>query len=170
MSYIDQLIQRNLDQLIQNNLDQQKMRAFPLLPESDSESEAQAPVRTIRIKKRVVAKQSRFTCDTCGSGHATSDLLRYHIEATHTHLGYKCPSCNFKNPRLSNVAQHAAAKHCKEWVTPFSKCGGKCQFCAKQCNSNPAYRQHSFNCQMATPHMSKEALQFRDIVNNLVKC
>lgn len=160
-------ITNDLEQLIQQlNVRAKKAMRLPLLPESDSETEAPPPV-SIKIRKRATKS---FTCDTCGSSHKTQYLLNYHIDSVHTDKGFSCPCGKYKNPNLTNVFQHVAAKHCKEWLTPYRMSGGKCLFCSKECKSDPAYRQHCFNCIDAIPYMSKEAIELRTTVNNLVKC
>lgn len=111
----------------------------------------------------------RFKCDECGSAHKSKDLLQYHTAIEHTKKCFKCPLCSFSSPRLGNVYQHAAAKHCKEWLAPFKQTGGKCAHCAKEYKSEPSYKQHCFICIAAVRTLSPEAREFRTQVMNL-KC
>jgi hypothetical protein len=161
----------DLEQLIRQ-LNVRAIKALPLLPESDSEAEPACPVR-LKIRKpatRSLQVKSSFSCDTCGSEYKTKHLLDYHIDVVHSDKGFSCPCGKYKNPILTNVFQHVAARHCKEWLTPYKMSGGKCLFCSKECKSDPAYRQHCFNCVEAIPYMSKDAIELRATVKNLVKC
>ena len=110
-----------------------------------------------------------FKCDECGSAHKSNDLLQYHIAAKHTNKCFKCPRCPYSSPRLGNVYQHAAAKHCKEWLAPFKETGGKCQYCSKEYTSEPSYKQHCFICVASLRSLTPEAQEFRTQVMNL-KC
>ena len=110
-----------------------------------------------------------FKCDKCGSAHKSKDLLQYHTAIEHTKKCFKCPLCSFSSPRLGNVYQHAAAKHCKEWLAPFKQTGGKCAHCAKEYKSEPSYKQHCFICIAALQTLSPEARELRTQVMNL-KC
>ena len=110
-----------------------------------------------------------FICSDCGSAHKTKHLLKYHIAANHTKKCFECPCGNFTSPILGNVYQHAAAKHCKEWLAPFKLTDGKCKYCSKHYASSPSYRQHCFTCPAALQFLSPTAKDFRERVMNL-KC